>query len=123
MNGAWAFEVEKNRPTPLLTEIASLLEAVGSDYALVVVVVGTKIPFGKQFGQGLLSGFTPGSTGSGATFTAGIDFTQYSGTGIKVAIVDCHDGRVLWSDSDPEPKSIKKDDLDKIAKGVLKRLP
>jgi hypothetical protein len=100
-------------------------DAIGSDYALLVVVVGTKVPMGKQLGQNMLSAFRRGSGGGGGgvTFSAGVDFTQYSGTGIRVAMVDCKTGRVLWSDGDHEKSSLKDENLDMLAKDVLKRMP
>ena len=57
------------------------------------------------------------------TVSAGVNFTQYSGTGIRVAMVDCKNGDVLWSDGDFEAKSLKEENLNKLAKDVLKRLP
>ena len=125
LNGAWEYERKKNKPTPTLGEIAGLREAIGSDYAFLVVVVGTKVPFGKQMGQSMLSGLTHGPVGhaGNVTFSAGVNFTQYSGTGIRVAMVDCKNGDVLWSDGDFEAKSLKEENLNKLAKDVLKRLP
>lgn len=78
-----------------------------------------------EFKTAMLSGLLqPSSSRSGnVTLSAGVDFTQYSGTGIKVAMVDCRDGHVLWSDSDFEPKSIEQDDLEKLALHILKRFP
>ncbi len=104
LNAAWAFEKKKGKPAPVLADAAKLHDLIESDYLFTVIVVGTKIPFGKKFGQGMLSGLTHGPVGSAGnvTFSAGIDFTQYSGTGIKVAMIDCRSGEVLWSDSDFE---------------------
>lgn len=124
LNQAWAIKVKKNEPPPSLPQITALHDALGSDYAILVVAVGTKIPFGKKFGQGMLSGLTKGSTSSGnMTFSAGVDFTQYSGTGIRTAVVDCKTGRVMWSDGDHEDKSLNDDNLASLAKDVLKRMP
>lgn len=64
----------------------------------------------EKFGQGMLSGLTRTSGGSGnVSFSAGVDFTQYSGTGIRTAVVDCKTGRVMWSDGDHEDKSLNDD--------------
>jgi hypothetical protein len=124
LNQTWAVKVKKNEPAPSLPQIVALHDAIGSDYAILVVVVGTKIPFGKKFGQGMLSGLTRTSGSSGnVTFSAGVDFTQYSGTGIRTAVVDCKTGRVMWSDGDHEDKSLNDDNLASLAKDVLKRMP
>lgn len=124
LNQAWAIQVKKNQPAPSLPQIAELHDAIGSDYAILVVVVGTKIPFGKKFGQGMLSGLThTGGSSGNVSFSAGVDFTQYSGTGIRTAVVDCKTGRVMWSDGDHEQKSLNDDNLAALAKDVLKRMP
>jgi hypothetical protein len=124
LNEAWSIKVRKNEPPPSLPQIATLHDAIGSDYAILVVVVGTKIPFGKKFGQGMLSGLThTGGSSGNVSFSAGVDFTQYSGTGIRTTVVDCRTGRVMWSDGDHEDKSLNDDNLAALAKDVLKRMP
>lgn len=128
LNGVWAFKKEKGKPAPPLAEIAGLHEAIGTDYALIIVVVGTKVPFGKQLGQGMLSNMThvsgshSGSSGT-VSVNGGLDFTQYSGTGIRMAVVDCKTGEVMWADGDHEGTSLSEDRLEKLSKDVLKRMP
>src|SRR5437867_167989 len=66
LNGTWTFKISKKEPPPTLSEISTLHDAIGTDYALLVVVLGTKVPVGKQMGQGMLSQLmTVGGTARG----------------------------------------------------------
>lgn len=121
--GVWSFEKKKNKPAPVLTSVTGLRDAIGADYAMVVVVAGTKIPFGKQLGQGMLSGPVAKGSSGNVSYSVGLDFTQYSGTGLKLAVLDVKTGDVLWSDGDHEDKSLDEDRVKGITKDVVKRMP
>jgi hypothetical protein len=123
--GTWAFEIKKDKPVPVFSDITSLKDVLGADHAFVVLVAGTKIPFGKLFGEAMLSGMTHSGApvGGGVSVGAGVDFTQFSGTTIRVAMIDCRNGAVLWADGDEKQKSVTTDQVDDLAKNVLKRLP
>jgi hypothetical protein len=128
LNRAWDFEKKKNKPARTLDDIVALHDVIGTDYAAVALVVGTKIPMGKKFGQGMLSGATvmhaSGSTGSGTTSVSfGVDFEQYSGTGIKFLVVDCRSGEVLWADGDHEDFSLDEGRLNRLTADVIARMP
>jgi hypothetical protein len=124
LNGAWEFEKEKGRPGDLIPALAGVREPLGTDHVFVVLVVGTKVPFGKKLGQGMLSSLTQVSGGSESVSVGfGVNFEQFSGTVLKVAMIDGRTGEVLWADRDVDGRNIKEDQVQKAAKDILKHLP
>ena len=125
LQDAWIYEKEKGKPAAQLSGVAVVHDKLGTDNMLVVLVVGTKIPFSKQLGQGFLSALMSGggSAGSGVTFSTNVDLTQFSGTACKVTMIDARTGDVLWSDNYYEEKNLKEDRVDDIVGAILKHLP
>ena len=73
------------------------------------------------FGKGL--GFkTRFESWDKVSFTAGVDFAKYSGVGIKLAVVDCQSGEVLWSDGDHDKWDLDGERLNLLAKDMIKRM-
>jgi hypothetical protein len=116
----WACQRKEDEPAAVLGSITRLREAIGADYALVVVVVGSKTPVSHE----LLSGFGGGGELPHDGFVADVDIGKYHGTGIKLALLDCRNGEVLWSDGEHHNwrASLNRDNLDLLTKNVLKRL-
>ena len=114
LSDVWSFRKTKKEPGHSLESAPSLRTAIGTDYALVVVVVATKATLGKALAGDALSGLPLGKTLFGkksamklsfdswekVRFPPSVDFDAYSGLGMKLAVIDFRNGEVLWSDGD-----------------------
>ena len=131
----WGYE-RKKAEQPLLTIPAavSLKDPLGADCAFMLLGVGRHISFGKSFMAELLSGATQVAGGSGnVSYSAGVDFRQFSGHRIVFAVVDLRSGVLLWMDEVPETSgwiikssndyALRDLDLRAVADHFVKRLP
>jgi hypothetical protein len=129
LNGVWEFQKKRKEPAGTLGSITSLRGAIGTDFALVVVVVATRATLGKQLGQHALAGIPifgksdhklEFESRDAVRFSPDVDFTKYSGTGLKLAVVDCRSGEVLWSDADHDRWGFEEDRLNLLVKQMIK---
>lgn len=127
MHQAWAYAKRDEKPGPPIPEAIELQDELGTHTMFLVQVVGTKIPFGKTLGQSILESM--GNTGVPVGNTRFrfahhvVDITQFSGTALKVTMIDCRNGEVLWSDSDYKEKHIKRGRVASMASDLMEHLP
>ncbi len=123
-NFAWLFERKKGRADAVITVPSALTDRLGASHALVVLVAGTKIPPGKQFGQRMLSSVLSfGKTSGNVSVGFSPDLTQFSGVAVKTAMVELQTGRVLWADHVYEQKSVEPDLVSGMVATLVGRMP
>ena len=88
-------------------------EAMGTDYVLVAVGLGTRnvvyrgVPTGGSFGA----------------MTGVADPSPYPGSRLQVALIDCRDGRVLWADNTSDFRAFSLKRMDDLAQKIVGRMP
>ena len=88
-------------------------EAVGADYVLVAVGLGTRNVVYRGVGTG----------GSFGAMTGVADPSPYPGSRLQVALIDCRDGRVLWADNTSDFRAFSVKRMDHLAQIIVGRMP
>jgi len=132
LDGVWAFKKKKNQPAGTLPSVTNLRETIGTDFAMVVVVVATRATMGKLLKGNALKDLPifgkktafklSFDSWEDVHFDKDVDFDKYSGLGLKLAIVNCRDGEVLWSDGDHDRWGLEGTKLDILTRDVIRRM-
>jgi hypothetical protein len=110
-------------------EVMALRDAIGSDHVLLLSVVSNRVTQGKGFLHAMLSPL-PAEVGALSAlrpcdeeFNDGVILSPVSSMLCRIAIVDCHDGKVLWADSECQPHTFSENQVGPITANILKHLP
>jgi hypothetical protein len=121
--GLWAYQRKKASEPGLTLAARPLREALGADWAFIMLARNRRVPAGKSFGAGLLSAVTQvGGSSGGFSFSGGLGVEQGEGTSYRIAVVDLRSGELLWMDEESNESGIRGSNFKALADYFVRRM-